>query len=76
MSHWTCSRCFRSLRDNGCGHEECVREGVRAAVALVREAAALYASREVTAAEVASDYSSRVALEACASNIELMLLKK
>ena len=78
MSHWTCSRCFRSLRDNepGCGHEECIREGVRAAVALVREAAALYASHEGTAAEVASDYSSRVALESCASNIELTLLKK
>ena len=50
------------------------QRGVRAAVALVRETAALYASHEGKADEVSSDYPARVALDSAASNIELTLL--
>ena len=52
------------------------QRGVRAAVAMVRDAAKLYASHEGTPAEATSDYPARVALESAASNIELTLLSK
>ncbi len=57
-----------------CQHTDVFQRGVRSAVALVRDAAKLYACREGTPAEVASDYPSRLALESAASNIELTLL--
>ena len=50
------------------------QDGVRAAVAKVREAAALYRGHEGTTSEAPGDYAARVALDSCASNIELVLL--